>query len=183
MDSKKPPLQTPRYQVESWRVDDPDSAYDDGLTHEERNFAGFNFNRPGDSKSQPDVKDQTRVLDLLGRINYRIIKGGRVYIETGGVVYRTLYGGYWRSVFDGAEHYLFRCEQVSGSIWADEPDSETAVDLPIVFSNDGWSANGHSLLFMLSRDWEGLKRRTTRWKKYWPALQTCVRKSRSLRFS
>lgn len=171
MDSK-----SPRYQIESWRTDDPESACDGDLTQEERDFAGFSFNRLPKSKSQPDVRDQTRVLDLLGRINYRIIKGGRVYIETGGLVYRTLYGGYWRSVFTGAEHYLFRCEQVSGSVWAAEESTETAVDLPIVFSNDGWSANGHTLLFILSGEWEGLKRRTSKWKSFGPVQKARVRK-------
>ena len=160
-------MKSRRYQIGSWRTDDPESAWDGGLTQEEREFAGFSFNRLPESGSQPDIRDQTRVLDLLGRINYRIIKGGRVYIETEGVVYRTLYGGYWRSVFTGAEHYLFRCEQVSGAIWAEEDSHETAVDLAIVFSNDGWSANGHTLLFLLSGEWEELRRRTAKWKKYW----------------
>jgi hypothetical protein len=177
MDSKKIPSKSPRYQSESWRTDDPESAMDVGLTQEEQRFAGFSSNPQRKSKTQPDIRDQTRVLDLLGRINYRIIKGGRVYIETDGVVYRTLYGGYWRSVFTGAEHYLFRCEQVSGAVWAEEESAETAVDLPIVFSNDGWSANGHSLLFILSGEWEGLKRRTARWKKYWPTARARVRKT------
>jgi hypothetical protein len=103
----------------------------------------------------PSVKEQTMVLDLLGRINYRIISGNRVYVEVGGIVYKTLYGGYWRSVFTGLEHYLLRCEQVSDSVWADDDDdSETGnvVDLPIAYSNEGWTASGHSLSFMLTRD-------------------------------
>lgn len=103
-------------------------------------------------QSHPDVRDQTRVLELLGRVNYKIISGSRVYVEVGGVVYKTLYGGYWRSVFTGIEHYLLRCEQVSGSIWAEESRTGRAVDLPIVYSNEGWTASGHSLSFMLSRD-------------------------------
>jgi len=137
---------TLQYEPESWRraevggqkseVRDPRSAISPDVLKE----------------SHPDVRDQTRILELLGRINYKIIKGSRVYIEVGGVVYKTLYGGYWRSVFTGVEHYLFRCEQVSGFIWADESCTDTAVDLPIVYSNDGWTASGYSLSFMLSRD-------------------------------
>ncbi len=100
----------------------------------------------------PGVREQTRVLELLGHVNYKIIKGNRVYVEVGGVVYKTLYGGYWRSVFTGVEHYLLRCEQVSGSVWADEEDTGAAVDLPIAFSNEGWTASGYSLSFMLSRE-------------------------------
>jgi hypothetical protein len=135
-----------KYQPESWRTDDA------ALSPEQKNLTGYGFTRLRRAKSHPDVRDQTRVLELMGRINYKIIKGSRVYIEAGGVVYKTLYGGYWRSVFTGVEHYLFRCEQVSGSVWAEESDTDTAVDLPIVYSNDGWTANGHSLSFMLSRD-------------------------------
>jgi hypothetical protein len=99
------------------------------------------------------VWEQTKVLELLGHVNYKIIKGNRVYVEVGGVVYKTLYGGYWRSVFTGVEHYLLRCEQVSGSVWAEEEtDTAKAVDLPIAFSNEGWTASGYSLSFMLSRE-------------------------------
>ena len=144
MDSRKRWLKIPQYQTESWRTADVDTSL------EEKNFAGYNFNRA--TKSHPDVRDQTRVLLLLGRINYKIIKGDRVYIEAGGVVYKTLYGGYWRSVFTGVEHYLFKCEQVSGSIWAEDNLPNTVLELPIVFSSDGWTANGHSLSLMLSGD-------------------------------
>jgi hypothetical protein len=140
------------HQPESWRTDDAWRSDDAGLSSEEKDFTGYAFTHARRSASHPDVREQTLVLELLGRINYKIIKGNRVYIEAGGVVYKTLYGGYWRSVFTGVEHYLFRCEQVSGSVWAEEDCSDTAVDLPIVYSNDGWTANGHSLSFMLSRD-------------------------------
>src|SRR5215218_3713017 len=102
----------------------------------------------------PTKREQCRLLDLLGRINYRILSGNRVYVEVGGVVYKTLYGGYWRSVFTGIEHYLLRCEQVSGSAWANDSRSEdnSSVDLPIAYSKEGWTARGHSLLFILNRD-------------------------------
>src|SRR5687768_12746707 len=33
------------------------------------------------SASNPSVHDQCRLLDLLGRINYKIISGKRVYVE------------------------------------------------------------------------------------------------------
>src|SRR5688572_1851140 len=104
--------------------------------------------------SAPTPREQTRVLELLGRINYKIIQGKRVYVEVDGVVYKTLYGGYWRSVFTGIEHYLLRCEQVSGGAWASDPRSEGngSVDLPIAYSKEGWTARGHSLSFILNRD-------------------------------
>ena len=125
----------PMYKPESWRDDDQDL--------------------PGSpSASNPNVFDQCRLLDLLGRINYKIISGKRVYVEVDGVVYKTLYGGYWRSVFTGIEHYLLRCEQVSGNAWASELNGErnASVDLPIAYSKEGWTARGHSLSFILNRD-------------------------------
>ena len=145
--------QASRYQFESWRTDDAcelaTRQLDEDLTSEEQDFAGYHFSRTS-RRSRPNVRDQTSVLELLGRINYKIIKGKQIYIQAGGVVYKTLYGGYWRSVFTGAEHYLFHCEQVSGAAWSRDDDSE--VDLPISFSNGGWAANGHSLSFLLAAD-------------------------------
>ena len=107
---------------------------------------------PPVNSASPSIRDQTLVLDLLGRINYKIISGNRVYVEVGGIVYKTLYGGYWRSVFTGLEHYLLRCEQVSDSVWSDDDETSPVVDLPIAYSKEGWTAKGHSLSFMLSRD-------------------------------
>src|SRR5687768_13089167 len=119
----------PHYEPEAWRI---------------------NQDPPG----SPSMREQCRLLDLLGRINYKILSGNRVYVEVDGVVYKTLYGGYWRSVFTGIEHYLLRCEQVSGSAWASDPRSEGngSVDLPIAYSREGWTARGHSLSFILNRD-------------------------------
>jgi hypothetical protein len=133
--------QTPQYTPEGWRSDEY------SLCREEPAFA-----RRRRSHADPDVLDQSRVLDLLGRINYKILSGNRVYIEAGGAVYKALYGAYWRSVITGIEHYLLRCEEVSGSKWLEENCAATVVDLPIVYSNDGWTTKGHSLGFMLSRD-------------------------------
>lgn len=136
---EKHQAQIPPYQSEGWRDDDG------RLTSEERVFRRRH-------RSHPDVRDQSLILELLGRINYKIIKGDRVYVEVGGVVYKTLYGGYWRSVFTGVEHHLLKCEQVSGSIWADGSAAAAVVDLPIAYSTEGWTAKGHSLSFMLCRD-------------------------------
>jgi len=98
----------------------------------------------------PSMREQCRLLDLLGRINYRILSGNRVYVEVGGIVYKTVYGGYWRSVFTGIEHYLLHCEQVSSAVWKE--DQTTAIDLPIAYSNGGWTTKGHSLSFILNRE-------------------------------
>ena len=120
---KLPPM--PHYEPEAWR--DGQQGADD-----------------------PSIKEQCRLLDLLGRINYRILSGNRVYVEVGGVVYKTIYGGYWRSVFTGIEHYLLHCEQVSSAVWKEE--TTTPVDLPIAYSNGGWTTKGHSLSFILNRE-------------------------------
>jgi hypothetical protein len=131
-DEAGPPM--PRYKPEAWR--DDISTIDDLSA--------------SPSAVSPTVHDQCRLLDLLGRINYKIISGKRVYVEVDGIVYKTLYGGYWRSVFTGIEHYLLRCEQVSGNAWTTEGNQ--SIDLPIAYSNDGWTARGHSLSFILNRD-------------------------------
>jgi hypothetical protein len=127
--------QVPQYKPEGWR--DDDSSADHHLSG-------------SSSVSEAHIFEQCRLLDLLGRINYKIISGKRVYVEVDGVVYKTLYGGYWRSVFTGIEHYLLRCEQVSGNAWTDEGNG--SIDLPIAYSKEGWTARGHSLSFILNRD-------------------------------
>src|SRR4029450_5587615 len=126
------------YQPEQWRTDD----YAFNETDADLPFAHLN----------PHAREQSRLLDLLGRINYKILSGNRVYVEVGGVVYKTLYGGYWRSVFTGIQHYLLRCEEVSGSTWIEGSDDAAIVDLPSSYSRDGWTARGHSLSLMLSRE-------------------------------
>lgn len=131
MDHKKPCEPPVQYQPESWRAEEQG---------------------PARERSVPDARDATKLFELLGRVNYKIIAGGKVYVAVGGVVYKTLYGGYWRSVFTGIEHYLLRCEQVSGAIWAEENSFITAVDLPVKYSNEGWTADGYSISFLLARD-------------------------------
>lgn len=141
-----------QYQPEAWRESEtPDST---STTTKDRIDLSTLLGRRSFLFSKrplppPGARDQTKLLDLIGKINFKIIKGKRVYIEVGGVVYKTHYGGYWRSVFTGVEHYLFRCEQVSGCVWADDSDEDPIVDLPIVYSDEGWTASGHSLSFML----------------------------------
>src|SRR3989442_8299061 len=51
----------------------------------------------------PDARERSRLLRLLGLINYRILTGNRVYVEVGGIVYKTLYGGYLGSGFSSVE--------------------------------------------------------------------------------
>ncbi len=131
--------QVPEYKPEGWR-DGNDS------------LAGGELAAFYCSHADPDVRDRSLVLELLGRINYRILSGNRVYVEVDGVVYKTLYGAYWRSVFTGIEHYLLKCEEIKGSTWATESVTPDLIDLPIAYSNRCWTASGHSLSFVLGRD-------------------------------
>jgi hypothetical protein len=133
--------ETHQYETGSWRTDEaalPREAY---------------LSQPHDIEPvDRDVRDRSRLLFLLGLINYKILTGKRVYVEVGGIVYRTLYGGYWRSVFTGVEHYLLRCQEISGGMWTEGGTSVGMVDLPITHTKEGWAAKGHSLMFMLHRD-------------------------------
>jgi len=126
------------YTPESWRADEVNVLSDDWLPH--------------CVTSSPSAREQSRLFDLLGRINYKILTGKQVYVQTGGVVYKTVYGGYWRSVFTGIEHYLLRCVEVQTPVWLKDGPGDDFVDLPITYSNGGWLANGNSLSFILTRE-------------------------------
>ncbi len=139
------------YQPEIWRNDDGGLDADDAYRMS-----------PSRSDSKPAVFDRSLLLELLGRINYQIVSGNRIYVEAGGVVYRALYGGYWRSVFTGIEHYSIKCEEISGAVWADGRCA-SVVDLPVIFANNCWSASGHSLSFMLARDSAAVNLDRGRW--------------------
>jgi hypothetical protein len=130
------------YELGAWRNDETT------LTKEARllsQLSQFDTTNPG-------ARERSRLLHLLGSINYKIVKGNRVYVEVGGIVYKTLWGLYWRSVFTGVEHYLLRCQQISGSVWAEESNAADLIDLPITRTKEGWTAKGYSLMFMLNRD-------------------------------
>ena len=117
-----------QYQAEQWRSDECARSPGRSL------FAQPQLN--------PSAGDQTRLLHLLGLINYQILKGNRVYIEVDGLIYKTIYGAYWRSVFTGVEHYLLKCEEISG--WS-QCSSSHIVDVPIAYADGGWTAGGCSL--------------------------------------
>jgi len=146
--------QSHTYEVGAWRDDETIGIADCGLRN-----ADFGKGQRAKGKDQhqydvvnPDAHERCRLLRLLGLINYRILTGNRVYVEVGGIVYKTLYGGYWRSVFTGVEHYLLKCQAVSGGIWAEGSSAVDLIDLPIAHTPEGWTAQGHSVMFMLNRD-------------------------------
>ena len=142
MNDERSRQRTLQYRSEAWRDDET------GLSTE--SYLLFQLNQF--NTAAPDAREQTRLFSLLGLINYRILKGNRVYIQVGGTVYKTLYGCYWRSVFTGVEHYLLRCQEISGGMWAEGNSALGMIDLPISHTKDGWTAQGHSLMFMLNRD-------------------------------
>lgn len=93
---------TPHPEPGAWRV-------------EESNFAEDALLSPSRSlEFTPSAQDQSKLLELLGLINYKILCGNILYVESGGIVYKIRYGVYWRSVFTGAEHYLLKCEETAG---------------------------------------------------------------------
>lgn len=138
----RPNQQMHRYEAGAWRRDDTPLLKDAYLQPQHNQLDDVN----------PDARERSRLLRLLGVINYRILTGNKVYVEVGGIVYRTIYGGYWRSVFDGVEHFLLRCQAVSGGAWTEGSDPIGLIDLPISHTADGWTAQGHSLMFMLNRE-------------------------------
>jgi len=142
--------ETKEYEPGAWRTNE------NTLGREAREEHLFSHLRQFDAaeldSTHRNPRDQSRLIELLGLINYRILTGNRVYIQVGGIVYNTLFGLYWRSVFTGVEHYLLRCQEVSGGIWTEGSIAVDMIDLPIAFTSDGWSAQGHSLMFILNRD-------------------------------
>jgi hypothetical protein len=70
-----------QYQPEAWRTGEND--WGKGARGRGNGSVITPTQRP---ELPPDVYEQTRVLELLGRVNYKIIKGNRVYIEVDGVV-------------------------------------------------------------------------------------------------
>ena len=140
--------QTYPYEAGAWRADET-------ATPQRQSYLSEAYPQPQLNQFDtinPDARERSRLLRLLGLINYRILTGSRVYVEVGGIVYRTLYGGYWRSVFTGVEHYLLKCQAVSGGVWTEGSNAVDLVDLPIAHTQEGWTAQGHSVMFMLNRD-------------------------------
>jgi hypothetical protein len=100
--------------------------------------------------AEPGATEQSRLFDLLGRINYVILRGDPVYLQAGGEVYKILFGLYWQSVFTGARHWGFRCEEVGRNAWAEGRTITARVELPLYYTKLGWVievASVHCLLY------------------------------------
>lgn len=98
------------------------------------------------------AREQSRLLELLGLINFKILSGNSLYLEVDGAVYKILYGVYWRSVFTGAEHYLLRCNEISEGMWIEDQGAAGEVDLVIRYTEGGWIVQGCSLKFIVFRE-------------------------------
>lgn len=100
---------------------------------------------------EPGATEQSRLFDLLGQINYVVLRGGPMYLQAGGTVYRVLYGVYWQSVFSGEQHWGLRCEEV-GRVWAEARGGGASVNLPLRYTNAGWVIEVESLECLLYGD-------------------------------
>ena len=102
--------------------------------------------------AEPNATEQSRLFDLLGRVNYAVLRGAPVYLQFGGRVYKILYGLYWQSVLTGARHWGFRCEEVGHGAWADGHSITSRVDLPLHYTKIGWVIEVESAQCLLYGD-------------------------------
>lgn len=100
----------------------------------------------------PDPLAQSKLLELLGFINFKILSGSTIYLEVNGRAYKVLFGAYWRSVFTGAEHYLLKCEEIADGMWIEGETAAHEIDLAISYTDGGWAVKGSSLKFMACGD-------------------------------
>ena len=100
----------------------------------------------------PAATEQSRLFDLLGKINYKILQGSDVYLQVGGASYRVLYGVYWRSVHTGTQFWGLRCAEIADGMWREESAARARIDLPLRFTQNGWMIETQSLRFLLYDD-------------------------------
>jgi hypothetical protein len=104
----------------------------------------------------PSPEDQSKLFDFLGKINYSILKGDVLYIQSSGVAYRVLYGVYWQSVYNGMRHYLLRCEAIEEGMWMNNDQRAREVELPISSTQNGWTVSDQSLRLAVWKDFSFL---------------------------
>ena len=100
----------------------------------------------------PGATEQSRLFDLLGRINYVVLRGNGLYLQASGNVYRVRYGAYWQSVYSGEQHWELRCEEVGHGVWAEGHETVVLVDLPLRYTRHGWVIEVGSLFCLLYGD-------------------------------
>lgn len=136
-----------------WDTDDPDSeSYQeaDGSTSSaQEDIVLYSTDDEGDG---PSAREESRLFDLIGKIDLKIMQGECVYIQVNGLAYKVLYGVYWRSIHSGVKYWGFRCEQIERGMWSAEDTATSLVDIPICYTTDGWKVEEQSLKFLLYRD-------------------------------
>jgi hypothetical protein len=100
----------------------------------------------------PSATDESRLFDLIGRIDHKVLQGYSLYIQIRGIAYKVLYGVYWRSVYSDEQFWGLRCEEIERGMWADGNDDTTCIDLPISYTEEGWSVEEQSLQYLLNKD-------------------------------
>ena len=98
------------------------------------------------------ARDESYLFDLLGKIDHKVIAGNSLYIQIKGIAYKVLYGVYWRSVYSGQQFWGLRCEEIERGMWEDGNSDTTCVDLPILYTEEGWAVEDQSLQLLLYRD-------------------------------
>ena len=102
---------------------------------------------------EPSANDQSRLFDLLGKIDHKVLMGEPLYIQVRGTAYKVLYGVYWRSIYSGAQYWGLRCEEIARGMWTEGAEPTAQIDVPICYTTDGWMIEEQSLKFLLHREW------------------------------
>lgn len=100
----------------------------------------------------PSARDESYLFDLIGKIDHKVLQGYSFYIQVRGIAYRVLYGVYWRSVYSDEQYWGLRCEEIGRGMWAGDREDTNCIDLPIHYTNAGWTVEEQSLQFLLTCD-------------------------------
>lgn len=100
----------------------------------------------------PSAREESHLFDLIGKIDHKVLQGYSLYIQIQGIAYKVLYGVYWRSVYSDQQYWGLRCEEIERGMWADELEDTNCIDLPIRYTEEGWTVEEQSLQFLLNFD-------------------------------
>lgn len=98
----------------------------------------------------PSARDESRLFDLIGKIDHKVLQGYSLYIQIRGTAYKVLYGVYWRSVYTDKQFWGLRCEEIERGMWAEGDSGTIRIDLPICYTDEGWTVEEQSLQLLLS---------------------------------
>ena len=102
--------------------------------------------------SAPSARDESYLFDLIGKIDHKVIQGYSLYIQIRGIAYKVLYGVYWRSVYSDQRFWGLRCEEIERGMWTEGSEETACIDLPIKYTEEGWTVEEQSLQFLLNKD-------------------------------